>query len=191
MRDNVVVLCTGRCGSQVFIKACSHMTNFTAGHETLTRELGEGRLAWPTRHIEADNRLVWFTGKLDREWGDKPFYVHLTRDSEKVAASYRDRTMISFGVVTFYSRGILMRITGTPRHRGPAKAEWAMEMARDFVETATENIRFFLKDKTAKMDFSIERAEELFPVFWNRVGAEGNLESALGEFKDGAKGQVH
>ena len=51
---NVFVLCTGRCGSTSFERACRHATNWTSGHETRSHLLGADRLAYPDRHIEAD-----------------------------------------------------------------------------------------------------------------------------------------
>ncbi len=54
---DVFVLCTGRCGSTTFIKACAHITNYTAAHESRTGLLGSDRLDYPGKHIEADNRL--------------------------------------------------------------------------------------------------------------------------------------
>ncbi len=32
-------------------------------------------------------------------------------------------------------------------------------------------------------DFPLERAEELFSTFWRQIGAEGDLDAALGEFQ--------
>ncbi|WJI25223.1 hypothetical protein RHP47_05945 [Thermosynechococcus sp. QKsg1] len=49
---NVFVLCTGRCGSVTFAKACTFITNFSSAHESRTFLLGEARLAYPDRHIE-------------------------------------------------------------------------------------------------------------------------------------------
>lgn len=45
------VLCTGRCGSVTFIKACAHIDNFSAGHETLASEVGTRRFAYPDDHV--------------------------------------------------------------------------------------------------------------------------------------------
>ena len=77
---NVFVLCTGRCGSTTFSKAASHMTNITAGHETRCSLIGNLRLAYPPSHIEVDNRLSWFLGRLDCTYGKNACYVHLQRD---------------------------------------------------------------------------------------------------------------
>ena len=64
---NIFVLNTGRCGSTTFIKACQHIRNYTALHESRANRIAEQRLAYPRDHIEADNRLSWFLGRLDRQ----------------------------------------------------------------------------------------------------------------------------
>jgi ferritin-like protein len=51
-----------------FIRACRHITNYTAGHETRSTLLGEDRIAYPRQHIEADNRLSWMLGKLGKKY---------------------------------------------------------------------------------------------------------------------------
>src|SRR3990167_1085729 len=102
---NIFVLCTGRCGSLTFAKACGHATNFTAAHESRTGFLGPGRVGYAAGHIEVDNRLSWFLGRLEEEWGDRAFYVHLTRDNDGAARSYlRRRT----GIVLAYRSAILL-----------------------------------------------------------------------------------
>lgn len=78
---NVFVLSTGRCGSTTFVKACEHITNFSAAHESRTGLLGAARLDYAGNHIEADNRLSWLLGRLDRTYGNAAFYVHLRRDA--------------------------------------------------------------------------------------------------------------
>lgn len=67
---NIFVLCTGRSGSKTFIKACNHITNYTCGHESRAKRAKlESRLNldYPPNHIEADNRLSWFLGRLVQE----------------------------------------------------------------------------------------------------------------------------
>lgn len=87
----VFVLNTGRCGSMTFARACEHLTNFTAGHETRARVVGfEARMDYPNWHIEVDNRLTWFLGPLSQRYPDA-FYVHLRRDSEAVINSFVQR----------------------------------------------------------------------------------------------------
>ena len=77
---NVFILNTGRCGSSTFIKACHHITNYTSGHETMSSQVLDARLGYSENHIEADNRLSWFLGRLDQKFGSEAFYVHLSRD---------------------------------------------------------------------------------------------------------------
>ncbi|MFM8634352.1 MAG: hypothetical protein ACKOEX_06015, partial [Planctomycetia bacterium] len=70
---HVFVLCTGRCGSVTFAKACGHFRNYSTGHET-NRAPGPARLAYPDGHIEIDNRLAWFLGGLEERYGDDALY---------------------------------------------------------------------------------------------------------------------
>lgn len=44
------------------------------------------------------------------------------------------------------------------------------------------NINYFLKDKSSAMNFSLENAKDDFKIFWNKINAEGDLESALAEW---------
>jgi hypothetical protein len=43
------------------------------------------------------------------------------------------------------------------------------------------NIEHYLRDKTQTMRIDIETGAETFPEFWERIGAEGDLEAALRE----------
>ena len=168
---NVFVLNSGRCGSTTFIKACAHITNYSSAHEFLLTQTGYKRLAYPENHIEADNRLSWFLGRLDERYGDSAFYVHLSRDKKAAAESFARR--IDFGILKAYEQGILMHES----HQLPAE-----EIALDYLDTVSSNIRLFLKDKTRKMDFSLENAKEDFKVFWQSIGAQGDLSAALTEW---------
>lgn len=168
---NIFVLSTGRCGSHTFAAACQHMTNFTAGHESRVRLLGDDRFAYPPNHIESDPYLAWFLGRLDREYGDDAFYVHLTRDAEAVAKSTATHWSWQGSFIRGY-RNVLLQMTKAPR----------LDCARDFVDTVNSSIRAFLKDKTQWMAFEVEKAEVNFPVFWERIGAKGNIAAAIGEW---------
>jgi hypothetical protein len=169
---NVFVLCTGRCGSATFIQACRHIRNYSSAHESRTHLLGEQRFAYPQRHIEADNRLSWLLGRLQRHYGDKARYVHLRRDVEQVAASHVRR--YHMGIIRAYrGDGVLLHL--------PDEAE-PMAVARDYCDTVNSNISQFLRDKSHTLDFQLENAEEDFPRFWRWIGAQGDLSSALAEF---------
>jgi hypothetical protein len=174
----VFVLSTGRCGSTTFERACSHITNYTAGHETRRGSLFERRFDYPDQHIESDNRLSWFLGGLSRRFDDTDtFYVHLTRRPVEVARSYARKFDSGFhsSMMRAFAHGILIR----PRWR----PEQQRRVARFYVDTVTDNIREFLRHRSQTMDFSLEEASKAFPVFWERIGAEGDLAAALAEFQ--------
>src|SRR5699024_7320063 len=102
----VFILCTGRCGSASVIEACGHIDNFSAGHESLADEVGEKRWDYPDWHIEADNRLSWHLGQLDRRFGDAPFFVHLTRDRKATAKSYAKRFFEGKSIMDAFAGGM-------------------------------------------------------------------------------------
>ncbi len=168
---NVFVLNTGRCGSTTFTRACGHITNYSCAHESLLTQLAAKRLDYPENHIEADNRLSWFLGRLDQRYGDDAFYVHLKREPTDVITSFVKR--IDFGILRAYEQGILM-------HENHLMS--AEDIARDYVETVNANIELFLKDKTKKMEFRIETASKDFTEFWSAIDAQGDLESASREW---------
>ena len=58
-----------------------------------------------------------------------------------------------------------------------------LTLAQDYCNTVNSNIRLFLKDKTHRMDFDLENARLDFPVFWDFIGAEGDMDAALAEFE--------
>ena len=168
---NVFVLNTGRCGSATFIKACEHITNFSAGHETRSRLLGAARLAFPANHIEADNRLSWFLGRLHGKYGDNAFYVHLRRSDADTARSFANR--YDNGIMVAYRNGIL---------KGVSQSADPLEVSLDYCDTVNRNVEHFLEDKSDQMAFTLENAKKDFRRFWLRIGAEGDLEAALGEW---------
>jgi hypothetical protein len=168
---NVFILSTGRSGSQTFARACAHLANYTSAHESRSGLLGEAHFDYPDNHIESDNRLSWLLGRLDRRFGDRAFYVHLTRETRTVAASWAKRAHT--GMMNAYRYAILWHC---------AKDATPLEVALDYCDTVEQNIRLFLRDKESRMDFPLEQARERFPEFWRRIGAEGDLSAALAEF---------
>jgi len=134
--------------------------------------IGPERLRYPDNHIEADNRLSWLLGRLDEIYADSAFYVHLRRDVAAVAASCVKR--YNFGIMQAYrDPGIIM---GLPKDTDP------IAVAMDYCNTVNRNIELFLKDKSRRMTFWLESAPQDFPVFCDRIGAEGDLGAALSEF---------
>lgn len=168
---NVFVLTAGRSGSSTFIAACRHITNYTCAHESRARLTGPQRLAYPDRHIEADNRLVWYLGRLDAAYGDHARYVHLTRDRTACAASFARRA--DFGIMQAWREGVLL---------GGEPGQTAYDLAVDYLDTVQANIALFLRDKPQRMNFRLEHAREDFLAFWDWIGAEGDLTAALAEW---------
>ena len=153
-----------------FIRACQHIDNYTADHESRVSLIGEERLNFPDNHIEADNRLSWMLGKLGKKYGKDAFYVHLRRSREATATSLGRRWDYSGSIVRAYTEGILMA--------GKVRGQ---EYCEDYVDTVTDNIEHFLRDKPHQMTIELENIKEGFRKFWDAIGAEGDLQAALEE----------
>lgn len=164
---NVFVLCTGRSGSTTFAKACTHITNYTAAHESRPSNW-KARLDYPDDHIEVDHRLSWFLGMLDERYPDA-CYVHLTRDPEKTAESWSIRKNKG-GQMTTWADVVMYRPRNMPMIEG----------ARLMVESVTANIRLFLKDKP-HIVVPIEDPHDGFDTLWDRIDAEGDRAAAHAE----------
>lgn len=171
---NVFVLSTGRCGSLTFARACEHITNYSAAHESRI-DVMPNRVEYPAQHIEVDNRLSWFLGRLDRRYGDDAFYVHQKRNREATARSLAAYSYDD-GIVRTYRERII-------RKPETELAASPVEICRHYCDTVNSNIELFLKDKTKAMEFWLESAEEDFRKFWKRIGAEGDLSASLQEWK--------
>ncbi|MBG0827868.1 hypothetical protein HS041_08830 [Planomonospora sp. ID67723] len=175
---NIFVLGTGRCGTTTFIRACEHLDNFTAGHETLSQMCGEDRFAYPGRHIEADNRLSWFLGQLALRYdGRDVLYVHLRRDPEAVVSSFLKRWDSTYraSIMRSYAHGLLQRASDWPER------ERAL-VCRSYVDTVTANIEEFLRHRDSTTMW-LEEADWAFPGFLDRIGAVGDLEAARAEWR--------
>lgn len=179
---NVFVLSTGRCGSQTFARACSHIRNFTTRHESnnIWQNPIDGLpyrdLRFPDQHIEVDNRLTWFLGALDREYGQSAYYVHLLRDRQEVARSLLrrgDRTIL-YG----FAHSIL-------QHYNEASwldQEQRYQIALQFCDTVNGNIELFLRSRPRSMSIWLHDAPKGFTRFWREIGAEGDLDAACSEW---------
>lgn len=157
------------------------MTNYTAAHESRSKFAGSERLDYPDDHIEIDNRLSWFLGRLEQTYGDNAYYVHLTRNAREVAVSYARKMENPASIGAAHKRSILMN---SPQED--------LKVCLDVVDTMRANIEFFLRDKTHVMHVSVENAAEEFSQFWHWIGAEGDEEAALAEwlvYYNDSKGQ--
>lgn len=162
----VFVLCTGRCGSLTFAKACQQMSNFTAGHES---GAGLYTLVYPEQHIEVDNRLAWMLGPLALKYPNA-IYVWLRRQRADVIESFT-RRFVDSGIMHGFCRIV---------QRGPAQ-KLAREMypilAEQYVDTVEANIATFLQDRIY-FEIYIEEPFNQFIRFWVTIGAEGDLAQA-------------
>lgn len=153
-----------------FAKACSHMTNFTCGHESRRGLVGAARFEYPQNHVESDNRLSWMLGRLYERYGDDAYYVHLIRDREATARSVDQRWVWPHSIVKAYSKGILC----TDRRD--------FEMSLDFWDTVNSNIRTFLTERPHKATIHLEDAAAGFAAMWDAIGAEGDKDAAVQEW---------
>lgn len=164
----VFILATGRCGTMTFAKACSHITNYTSGHET-HRLHPERFPVYPDNHIEVDSHLSWMLGSLwQQEYhfkGDGVRYVHLWRDPEAVARSWLKRP-------TAHSTATMMFQLQRPAT--------ICDMLR-LVDIVDSNIEEFLRGHM-HMKINIEQAGARWPKFWREIGAEGDMEAGRKEF---------
>lgn len=171
----VFILCTGRSGSNTIIRACEHIENFTSGHETLSDQVGENRFNYPDNHIEADNRLSWFLGTMDKKFGEA-FYIHLIRNKKDTVNSFNRRWVINGGrsIITSFAWSLLMT---------PPDEKKKLKICERYYDTVNDNIEFFLKSRTKKLTIHLEAPEKDFMLFWDTIGAKGNLDAALNELK--------
>jgi hypothetical protein len=189
----VFVLGTGRTGSTTFARACRHITNHTAAHESRI-DVVEGRLDYPDDHIEADNRLSWFVGTLVKRYPDALF-VSLTRDPEAVVGSYRHRFRDTWAPLGRLRSDLVRAVRH--RHRlsivdgfahsivyrdAPLHGAEVDEVLRLFVETVNDNVDLALEGRH-HLRLHLETLVDEFPAFWDRIGAEGDLAAALDELR--------
>ena len=170
----IFVLGTGRCGTVTFAKACSHLTNYSVGHESRAGCIGDQRFDYPDQHIEVDSRLTWFLGELGQRFSNA-FYVHLRRDLEETARSVcRKWGPGQLNFARAFGHAIIMRGAPWPK---PDR----LEVSRFQVRTAVANIEEFLKNRR-HWTVWLHESSTWFPLFLDHVKAEGNLKAALGEW---------
>lgn len=171
----VFILSTGRCGSATVIHACKNITNYTAAHESRTSVIGQDRLVYPDNHIESDNRLSWFLGSLNKNYGDNAIYVHLVRNKKDTVKSFNKRWGAHSGIMKAFVSGVLNKpieqTTATERLK-------ACEL---YYDTVNDNISLFLENKPKKMTLRLETIESDFELFWDLINAEGDLKESKAE----------
>jgi len=166
---NIFVLCTGRSGSVTFYNVCKHIKNYTTGHES-RKNLD---IVFPDNHIEIDNRLSWFLGTLNENFGNDAIYVNLRRNKYEVAKSYSKRF--------YYRRGITKGFKYNLLHSSQRLNKSDYDICLDMVQTMENNINFFLENKSKKVEVNVENFENDIPKFWRYINAEGDINLALNE----------
>lgn len=174
---NVFILCTGRSGSTSFIKACEHITNFTASHESRSHLVGKPRFHFPENHIEGDNRLSWQLGELENTFGKNAYYVHLKRDKHAVVKSFMNRFLLPKSMIYAYANAIKKQPPET------LDREQKYAICLDYVETVNTNIEVFLKDKPGQMTIELKDFKSDFKAFCKAIEADCDIEKALKEFE--------
>ena len=149
-----------------FANACRHVTNYTVAHESGSRN--GYSLKYVDQHIEVDNRLAWFGGRLSKDY-PAAYYVHLLRNREDVVRSFARRgacqqTKLLHGFMHAVKQGVSHDV---------------LAESKELVDTVTTNIRAFLENRT-HVTIHIEDPAEPFTRMWNEIGAEGDLDAALG-----------
>jgi len=173
MIRNVFVLSPGRSGSKTFVEACSHLSNYSAAHESLSSKIGDERFAYPNKHIEADNRLTWFTGELAKRFKEDVLYINLIRDFNATVDSFHHRLQNSqyrASIMNAFAHGILEK----PRDW---REDQEHDLAQFYVETVQSNIELFLNERPHHI-VHLEDGGKTFDEFLRIIDAEGDLDAA-------------
>jgi hypothetical protein len=133
-------------------------------------------LKYPQNHIEVDNRLSWFLGTLEKEYGGRAFYVQLLRRPEEVAKSLAARGEQS--ILFSFTSGILQYFSAARNQ----PAEERQRIGLQYWDVVNDNIELFLRDKPHRMTMWLHDIKQPFKDFWRSIGADGDLEAALGEW---------
>lgn len=105
--------------------------------------MGLARVKFTDNHIKVDKRISWFLHRLDNTYGDNTVYVHLVRNRNAVAKIFNNWWKGRTTLTRAYAESILM-------HK-----DQSIDICSDLVDSVTENIELFLKDKqkiTVNMD---------------------------------------
>jgi hypothetical protein len=169
----VAVLTAGRAGSMSLYKACLHIRNYTAGHDSKEGALAQQRVRIADNHIEIDTRFAWMLGPLHEQNGADVHYVFLTRDAEAVANSYDKRWANRKGIIRGYCEAILQR----------DKPHADILLARDLVATVEANIRTFLAGRPHSV-IRLEHWSEDIQAFFSAIGADVDFGAASASFNE-------
>lgn len=164
----VFVLGTGRCGTMTFAKACSHITNYTSGHET---HAGRIDLNFPNNHIEIDAHLCHYLSILLQKY-PTAVYVHLQRNQEDCIKSLsKRRSFVSWANFAFQIKRTL-----TPAEYKKL-AEIHYHNTNDMIPRLIHS-----ENKATYIHVDIEQALQQWLQFWTTLSAKGAFNRAAREF---------
>ena len=161
----VFVTGTGRCGTTTFSKACSHITNFTSGHETHWNPGFDNSKVheFPDNHIEVDPHLFWHLGSLMWKYPDA-YWVHLVRARE----SCIDSLMKTSGIHTWMK----LAYVGNTDLR---------QACGDYYDSTNKMIGDLFETVDFRRTMHLENLVEEWDDFWEWIGAEGDYGPAVAE----------
>jgi hypothetical protein len=170
----VFVTGTGRCGTVTFAKACRHISNYTAGHETKTGAVTD--LRYPDRHIEVAPHLVWVMPQLLDKYPNA-FWVHLRRDATACITSLSKRqSLFKFAA---FAHGFKLK----PDANKPVILR---QLAALHYHNVNGAIEAFLEARRCPefcMTIHIEGAAKLWPTFCKSIAAQDARAKALQTLK--------
>jgi hypothetical protein len=161
----VFVTGTGRCGTTTFAKACSHITNFTSGHETKRQGSPQADiLEFPDNHIEVDAHLFWHMGALMWKYPDA-YWVHLRRGHDDCVRSLMKTSGIKDWIRLAY---------------GPGNVD-LQKACSDYYLSTNRMIEMCLEMSESRRYMHLEKLEDEWYDFWEWIGADGDYGPAVAE----------
>ncbi len=161
----VFVVGTGRCGSVTFYQACSHMTNFSSGHETLaTQKIG--CLNYPDDHIECSPPLLLSAPALIKAYPDAK-WIHLVRERESCIKSLEGQVAES---LKRFAGQWWLRQKPEPKSAAPVFYDTCIGLAEA------------LLPRDRMLVVQMESAYQSWEEVWAFLGAQGNFEASRNEW---------
>ena len=147
----VFFISPGRTATTTLAQAFSSCVSWTSAHESNTKKRYADRCLYAQKHVEADNRLVFFLPRLTELYAASEMLVIVRRDRKKIANSYRKRWW-KFNLPKIYVFGILMR----------SFAESEDELIDDMVDWIYDTIFYHAKNWNNVVVLDIEQPQEGF-----------------------------
>lgn len=183
---NVFVVGTGRCGTVTFTKACQHVTNFTAAHESTSGLTRAADLSFPAQHIEVNPHITWLLGPVAALHPDA-LWVHLVRAKEDVVASWMQRGRT-------HGPGVWSPLALRVAPKGIRTDEQFRTICELCYDAITHQVDAHLKTLPADRARTIllsdlaggvsnPKARATWREFWQWIRAEGDFAASLAEWR--------